>query len=189
MTCPRETCHIDPFGLKVGLSGGCWWAGRNLAPEKRMVGSRLPGKVSVPEVGRSELLCVSSVIKGPSVRQVALLGADYIGLKPTMAVEVGDRVKLGALLFTDKKNPGVRYTSPGAGTVSAINRGLLFAWEYMGEDALKALVIRCLTEISANDVSHQPTAYSRIDDSDPLDYAVHRIAPSIKVLVTRPRPL
>jgi Na+-transporting NADH:ubiquinone oxidoreductase subunit A len=44
-------------------------------------------------------------------------------MKPTMEVQVGDRVKLGQLLFTDKKTPGVRYTSPGAGTVSAINRG------------------------------------------------------------------
>ncbi|GMG88173.1 Na(+)-translocating NADH-quinone reductase subunit A [Biformimicrobium ophioploci] len=40
-----------------------------------------------------------------------------------MAVQVGDRVKLGQLLFTDKKTEGVRYTAPAAGTVSAINRG------------------------------------------------------------------
>ncbi len=54
---------------------------------------------------------------------VAVLGTDYIGLKPTMAVRVGDRVKLGQLLFTDKKNPRVGYTSPACGTVQAINRG------------------------------------------------------------------
>jgi Na+-transporting NADH:ubiquinone oxidoreductase subunit A len=62
-------------------------------------------------------------VETASVRQVALLGADYIGLKPTMAVSPGDRVKLGQLLFTDKRNPEVRYTSPGAGVVSAVNRG------------------------------------------------------------------
>ena len=62
-------------------------------------------------------------VETASVRQVALLGADYIGLKPTMAVSPGDRVKLGQVLFTDKKNPEVRYTSPGAGVVSAVNRG------------------------------------------------------------------
>lgn len=44
-------------------------------------------------------------------------------MKPTMAVKVGDRVRLGQLLFTDKKTPGVKYTSPGCGTVAAINRG------------------------------------------------------------------
>jgi Na+-transporting NADH:ubiquinone oxidoreductase subunit A len=40
-----------------------------------------------------------------------------------MAVQVGDRVKLGQVLFSDKKTPGVNFTSPGAGTVSAIHRG------------------------------------------------------------------
>jgi Na+-transporting NADH:ubiquinone oxidoreductase subunit A len=40
-----------------------------------------------------------------------------------MHVAVGDRVKRGQLLFEDRKTEGVRFTSPGAGTVSAINRG------------------------------------------------------------------
>jgi len=57
------------------------------------------------------------------VRQVALIGPDYVGLKPDIAVAVGDRVKLGDLLFTDKKRPAIRYTSPGCGTVLSINRG------------------------------------------------------------------
>lgn len=63
------------------------------------------------------------IVPGPTVRSVAVIGADYHGMKPTMAVQVGDKVKLGQELFSDKKNPGVIYTSPGAGTVSAINRG------------------------------------------------------------------
>ncbi len=60
-------------------------------------------------------------VKMPS--EVALLGSDYPGVKPRLAVSVGDFVKLGQLLFTDKKMPSVRYTSPGAGKVIAINRG------------------------------------------------------------------
>jgi Na+-transporting NADH:ubiquinone oxidoreductase subunit A len=59
----------------------------------------------------------------PLARAAALVGFDYVGMKPTMAVQEGDRVKLGQLLFTDKKTEGVCYTSPAAGTVSAINRG------------------------------------------------------------------
>lgn len=59
-----------------------------------------------------------------AARAVALLGRDYVGMKPTMAVKAGDRVKLGQVLFTDKKNPAVSYTSPGAGIVSAVHRGL-----------------------------------------------------------------
>ncbi|RNL63969.1 Na(+)-translocating NADH-quinone reductase subunit A [Zhongshania marina] len=57
------------------------------------------------------------------VRSVAVVGFDYNGMKPTMAVKTGDRVKTGQLLFTDKKNEGVRYTAPATGLVSAINRG------------------------------------------------------------------
>ncbi|MCP5092224.1 MAG: NADH:ubiquinone reductase (Na(+)-transporting) subunit A, partial [Gammaproteobacteria bacterium] len=34
-----------------------------------------------------------------------------------------ERVKLGQPLFEDKQNPGVHFTSPGCGVVSAINRG------------------------------------------------------------------
>jgi Na+-transporting NADH:ubiquinone oxidoreductase subunit A len=56
-------------------------------------------------------------------RRVALVGDDYHGMKPTMAVQVGDRVKLGQVLFTDKKTPGVAFTAPGAGVISAIHRG------------------------------------------------------------------
>ncbi|MCP4298433.1 MAG: Na(+)-translocating NADH-quinone reductase subunit A [Proteobacteria bacterium] len=63
------------------------------------------------------------ILGGNSVTTVAIVGADYVGMKPTMAVRVGDAVKLGQLLFTDKKNPGVKFTSPGAGKVVAINRG------------------------------------------------------------------
>jgi Na+-transporting NADH:ubiquinone oxidoreductase subunit A len=58
-----------------------------------------------------------------AARSVAQVGYDYVGMKPTMAVQVGDRVKQGQLLFSDKKNPGVQFTAPGAGTVAAINRG------------------------------------------------------------------
>ncbi|HSH47578.1 MAG TPA: Na(+)-translocating NADH-quinone reductase subunit A [Halomonas sp.] len=57
------------------------------------------------------------------VRHVAILGTDYIGMKPTMEVREGDKVKLGQLLFTDKKIAGVRFTAPAAGEVVAVNRG------------------------------------------------------------------
>lgn len=66
---------------------------------------------------------VQSIVPGSQVRSVAVIGNDYHGMKPTMAVQVGDRVKLGQVLFSDKKNPGVTYTSPAAGTVAAIHRG------------------------------------------------------------------
>lgn len=60
---------------------------------------------------------------GAAVQSVGLLGDDYVGMKPTMLVAEGDRVALGQPLFEDKKNPGVIFTSPGAGTVAEIIRG------------------------------------------------------------------
>ena len=66
----------------------------------------------------------SQVIEdAPTARSVAVIGADYHGMKPTMMVQVGDKVKKGQLLFTDKKTAGVKYTAPAAGIVAAINRG------------------------------------------------------------------
>ena len=64
-----------------------------------------------------------AISDGPAVRQVAIVGGDYVGMKPTMTVREGDQVKLGQPLFEDKKTPGVVFASPAGGTVSAINRG------------------------------------------------------------------
>ena len=55
--------------------------------------------------------------------RVAILAEDYVGMKPTMFVSAGDSVRRGQSLFEDKKTPGVRYTAPGGGTVTAVNRG------------------------------------------------------------------
>jgi len=63
------------------------------------------------------------ITDGKTVSNVALVGFDYVGMKPTMAVQVGDKVKRGQLLFEDKKTAGVRFTSPAAGTVKEVNRG------------------------------------------------------------------
>ena len=58
-----------------------------------------------------------------TVNRVAVKGEEYVGLRPSMAVKEGDRVVKGQLLFEDKKIPGVRFTAPASGTVSAIHRG------------------------------------------------------------------
>jgi Na+-transporting NADH:ubiquinone oxidoreductase subunit A len=57
------------------------------------------------------------------VERVALLGDDYVGMKPTMLVAEGDRVKQGQPLFEDKKTPGVLFTAPASGQVASIIRG------------------------------------------------------------------
>ena len=70
-----------------------------------------------------------------SVRSVAILGADYMGMKPTMKVAEGDRVVKGQPLFADKKNPQVIFTAPITGRVRAINRG--------AKRVFQSLVIDC----------------------------------------------
>jgi Na+-transporting NADH:ubiquinone oxidoreductase subunit A len=64
-----------------------------------------------------------TISESPSIRTVALVGDDYIGLRPAIEVREGDHVKLGQVVMTDKRTPGVGYTSPGCGTVVAVNRG------------------------------------------------------------------
>jgi Na+-transporting NADH:ubiquinone oxidoreductase subunit A len=64
-----------------------------------------------------------SIEDSPPVTSVAVLSADYIGMKPTMTVQLGDRVKLGQTLFHDKAAPSIRFTAPASGVVKAINRG------------------------------------------------------------------
>ena len=75
--------------------------------------------LDLPILGEPE----QAIEPGAPIRRVALVADDYVGMKPTMHVSKGDVVRRGQLLFEDKKTPGVRYTSPGAGKVLAINRG------------------------------------------------------------------
>ncbi|OIQ44456.1 MAG: NADH:ubiquinone reductase (Na(+)-transporting) subunit A [Gammaproteobacteria bacterium MedPE] len=60
---------------------------------------------------------------GSSIKQVATLGEEFFGMRPTMKVRVGDTVKKGQVIFEDKKNPGVLYTASASGVVSQVNRG------------------------------------------------------------------
>jgi Na+-transporting NADH:ubiquinone oxidoreductase subunit A len=60
---------------------------------------------------------------GPAITEVAILGEEYVGMRPSMVVKTGDTVKKGQVLFSDKKNPGVKFTAPASGVVKEINRG------------------------------------------------------------------
>lgn len=80
--------------------------------------------------------------QAPASRRVAVLGRDFHGLKPRLAVQVGDKVRRGQLLFEDRKNPGVRHTAPGTGEVVAVHRG--------ARRAFQSLVI----ELAEGDAEH-----------------------------------
>ncbi|MGY6089941.1 Na(+)-translocating NADH-quinone reductase subunit A [Avibacterium paragallinarum] len=75
--------------------------------------------LDLPIAGKPEQV----IHNGNAVTEVALLGEEYVGMRPSMKVREGDVVKKGQVLFEDKKNPGVLFTAPASGTVTAINRG------------------------------------------------------------------
>jgi Na+-transporting NADH:ubiquinone oxidoreductase subunit A len=71
-------------------------------------------------------------IKGaPSVRTENRLDLTHVAvtpskipfIKPRLCVQAGDRVKIGSPLFEDKKNPDIKFLSPGGGEIVAINYG------------------------------------------------------------------
>lgn len=75
--------------------------------------------LDLPIAGRP----VQEIYDGPAISHVAVLGEEYVGMRPSMRVKEGEQVRKGQPLFEDKKNPGVIFTAPASGTVVAINRG------------------------------------------------------------------
>jgi len=66
---------------------------------------------------------VQSIERGPAVRSVGIVGADYVGLRPRVLVDVGDDVLAGQALLSDRNDPAVIVPAPAAGRIAAVNRG------------------------------------------------------------------
>lgn len=64
-----------------------------------------------------------TVHAGKAPTSVAIIGADYLGLKPKMLANEGDTVRRGDPLFCHKESPDVLYVAPMSGRFRAINRG------------------------------------------------------------------
>ncbi|WP_350334353.1 Na(+)-translocating NADH-quinone reductase subunit A [Coralliovum pocilloporae] len=75
--------------------------------------------LDLPVTGAPE----QTIHSGPEVDRVAVLGADYIGLKPKMLVQEGEEVRRGTPLFCHKDAPEAMMVAPMSGKVAAINRG------------------------------------------------------------------
>jgi Na+-transporting NADH:ubiquinone oxidoreductase subunit A len=110
--------------------------------------------LDLPLTGKPE----QKIYDANPVNSVAVLGNEYVGMRPTMLVEEGQRVKLGQPLFSDKKNPGVLYTAPGAGTVTAINRG--------AKRALQSVVITLEGDDEETFTSYATEALGKIEPSE-----------------------
>lgn len=63
----------------------------------------------------------SDTVDNPS--HLALLPEKIPFVKPRLKVQQGDRVQLGSPLFEDKRNPNIRFLSPGSGLVEEIKFG------------------------------------------------------------------
>jgi Na+-transporting NADH:ubiquinone oxidoreductase subunit A len=95
---------------------------------------------------------------------VAVSAASFVGLKPTLEVQVGDQVKKGQVLFTDKKNPGVKYLAPAGGEVAAIHRG--------AKRAFQSLVINQSEDGFEEFPSYDAAAFSQLSKEQVQDYFI-----------------
>ena len=80
---------------------------------------KLKKGLDLPVAGAPE----QKIHPGPEFGTVAVLGADYLGLKPRMLVQEGDEVQRGTPLFCHKDAPDAMMVAPMSGKVVAINRG------------------------------------------------------------------
>lgn len=75
--------------------------------------------LSLPIAGVPE----ARIENAPQPARVALLGVDYVDLKPAMKIAEGEPVRRGQTLFVHKNWPQICFTSPGSGRIEAIHRG------------------------------------------------------------------
>ena len=54
---------------------------------------------------------------------IALVPDDFYGVVPKPMLKPGDAVKVGTVVFVDKRHPDLKVVSPVSGEVAAINRG------------------------------------------------------------------
>ena len=62
----------------------------------------------------------TELVQLPAPPQVAVLPERIAHIKPRLRVKRGDPVRIGSLLFEDKRNPSFKFLSPGGGTVRDI---------------------------------------------------------------------
>jgi Na+-transporting NADH:ubiquinone oxidoreductase subunit A len=102
-------------------------------------GASADGSTGIARVGELDTLALHRIRRGldlpiagepeqtievaAGVTRAAVLGADYHGVRPTLLVAPGDRVRRGEVLFHDKTAPQIRFTAPASGRVAAIHRG------------------------------------------------------------------
>lgn len=105
---------------------------------------------------------------------VAILGADFLQLKPRLLVEEGDVVAAGAPVFFNKDTPDVMVTAPVSGRIKAINRG-----------ARRVLIS---VEIERDDAAASAIDFSSTGNADTAEGVVERLCASGLWTAFRTRP-
>ncbi len=125
--------------------------------------------LNIPIAGAPRL----EIGESPAIQTVAILGDDYVGLKPRLAVEEGDKVSAGTPILAHKDTPDIQVVSPVAGTVRAINRG-----------ARRKLIS---VEIEVGGKA-KPVDFSKVGDSSTADGLAQKLAASGLWTSFRTRP-
>ncbi|MCH2163895.1 MAG: Na(+)-translocating NADH-quinone reductase subunit A [Marinovum sp.] len=102
------------------------------------------------------------IYDGPNLSTLALVGLDYVGLKPSMLVQEGDLVAAGTPLFAHKETPDAAVVSPISGRVKAINRG-----------ARRALIS---VEIERHADAPEPLDFASVGDTMTRDGLAQKVA-------------
>ena len=106
----------------------------------------------------------TEVDSSTAINSIAVLGSNYVGLKPTMMVDEGDAVFSGQKLFENKRNPGTFVTAPSSGIVKSINRG----------DKRRFLSLIIETDITLDaikfDIDHYSNSIDFLIDTGALSY-------------------
>lgn len=116
--------------------------------------------LDLPMTGQPE----QTITDSPVIQKVAVLGHDYIGLKPRLEVAEGDKVSAGSPIFAHKDTPDVKVTSPVAGVVKAVNRGA------------RRLLISVEIEVDAN--SNDAVDFSKVGDAKTRDGLATKLSAS-----------
>lgn len=113
--------------------------------------------LDVPVLGAPD----TTTVDAATVGTVAILGQDYIGLKPRLAVQEGDVIAAGAPVLAHKETPEVQVTSPVSGRVKAVNRG-----------ARRALVS---VVIEVDEAAAKPVDFSKTGDDSTFEGVTERL--------------
>ena len=128
-------------------------------------------------------LPISGVISDTTIHDfmpnghVAIVGDDFMGMKPSMSVAVGDKVKKGQALFEDKKIKGVLICSPVAGEVVAIERG----------ERRKLLSVIIKPDLQGDEKTYEPLNHEKLNGAAREDIVARLLDSGVwTVLRTRP---